>query len=246
MKKNLLSILLICMATAGFAAVVDKDKASTPAITLIDATDTIVIDLSNQTLVGGKVSFPVSIVSDETIYALDFSFKYDETNFDYDTIINLSPLLQSSAYYNTADSTVRYTSFSLDSLSKNTALVTVRLNTFSSYMCNQDINTIKGFLNGDACSIKLINCLSAGINDVNTNDKVKVYPNPATHTLNVESAQNATFVLVDLNGKVIVEPTQVNKDEKFFLNTSAFNNGVYILKLYNDSFISIKKVVVKH
>lgn len=246
MKKNLLSILLGCITTVGFAATGDKNKTSVSAATMIDSTDSIVIDLSNQILNNGKVTFPVSIISDETIYALDFSFKYDQTNFDYDTILNLSPLLQSTAFYNTADSTVRYTSFSLDSLSKNTALVSVRLNTLSSYMCNQDINTIKGFLNGDACSIKLINCLSAGIDNRGHDISEKVYPNPANKILNIESAQNATIVLLDLNGKVIVEPTAINKYEKFMMHTGSLNNGVYFLKLYNDNFVTIKKVVVQH
>ena len=247
MKKILLPILLVFITSVGLAANGDKSKASMPAGTMIDATDTIVINLSNQLLVNGKISFPVSIISDETIYALDFSFKYDQTVFAYDTILNLSPLLQSTAFYNAADSTVRYTSFSLDSLAKNTDLVTVRLNTLSSYMCNQDINTIKGFLNGDACSIKVINCLSAGLLNVNENlNAGAVYPNPTNNILNVESAHNVTVVLLDLNGKVILEPTHINGNEKLQFNTSTFNNGVYFLKLYNDSFLSVKKVVVQH
>lgn len=247
MKNKLLSILLVCIATVGFAAIGDKNKTSVKTGIMIDLTDTIVIDLSNQLLAGGKVSFPVSIISDETIYALDFSFKYDQVNFAYDTIINLSPLLQSTAFYNTTDSTVRYTSFSLDSLSKNTDLVTVRLNTFSSYMCNQDINTVKGFLNGDACSLKIINCLSASIPDLHANNEsVFIYPNPINELLNIESAQNATLILTDVNGKIILAPTPILKDQKFQLHTTAFKSGIYFLKLYNDHFVSVRKVAVQH
>lgn len=243
MKKYILIVLLFSCVSIAVAGNENYGNLTSA----INTNDTIVIDLFNQILAGGKVSFPVSIISDDTIYALDFSFKYDETNFNYDTIINISPSLQSNSFYNTADSTVRYTSFSLDSLSKNTDLVTVRLNTFSSYMCDQDIYNIKGFLNGDACSIKLINCLSAGINDMKeNNNSVIVYPNPANQILNVEFNKNATFTLLDLNGKLIAGPTEISKDENFQLSTKGFNNGVYFLKLYNDSMLVVKKVVVQH
>lgn len=241
MKNYLLSAMLILCVSIVIAS--NKNKGN--SIAAVNANDTIVINLANQTMANGKISFPVSIISDDTIYALDFSFKYDQTNFTYDTILNLSPLLQSSAYYNTNDSTVRYTSFSLDSLSKNTDLVTVRFNTFSSYMCSQDINTIKGFLNGDACSIKLINCLTAGISDANSaSNTVSVYPNPSSQLLNITSAQNASMVLYDLNGKIIVAPTSINKDQKSQLNVSGVVNGIYFLKVYNDNFVTVKKVMI--
>ncbi len=211
----------------------------------VNASDTIVIDLGNQTLIGNKISFPVSISSDDTIYSLDFSFKYNQALFDYDTILNLSPSLQSNSYYNATDSTVRYTSFSLDTVAKNVDLVSVQLTTFSGYMCNQDMNSIKGFLNGDVCSIKLINCLSAGINDqhgMNTN--ILIYPNPASQQLTLVSPQAATAVLMDMNGKLMITPIALNKDENLQLNTSTFANGIYVVKIYNDRFVSLKKLVI--
>lgn len=241
MKKFVLSTLLSFCVLLVSADNNNKKSNSTPTI---NTSDTIVIDLANETMVGNKITFPVFISSDDTIYSLDFSFKYDQTLFDYDTILNLSASLQSNCYYNAADSTVRYTSFSLDTIPKNVNVVSVELTTLSGYMCNQDIYSIKGFLNGDVCSIKIMNCLSASLDANEQSYPISIFPNPASEQVTLVSSYTATAVIMDLNGKILQQPTILSYDEKLTINTNAFANGVYVVKIYNDHFVSLKKLII--
>ncbi len=62
-------------------------------------------------------------------------------------------------------------------------------------------------------------------NDVN----VKVYPNPATSTLNIAAAGKVDAVVMSLDGKTLID----QKDAKS-LNISHLANGMYFIKVYNE------------
>ena len=57
---------------------------------VIDNLDTVVFDLSQAIIVSNKVSFPVYVLSDETINSLDFSFMYNQNNLLFDSIYSHS------------------------------------------------------------------------------------------------------------------------------------------------------------
>ena len=79
----------------------------------IDLSDTVVFDLSQAIITGTSIDIPISIISDDTINALDFSLKYDQVKFLYDSIIDLTTYLQAVSFYNSNDSTIRFTSNSI-------------------------------------------------------------------------------------------------------------------------------------
>ena len=106
----------------------------------IDALDTVVFDLSQAVINGNNVEFPVSIISDDTINSLDFSLKYNQINLSYDTIIDLTTYLQSFAFYNNNDSTLRFTSYCFQAISHDTSLVSIHFNMLSAQIANADFN----------------------------------------------------------------------------------------------------------
>ena len=82
----------------------------------------------------------------------------------------------------------------------------------------------------------------AGIEEYTVNNKVSIYPNPAKDNLTIETNLNIEQRLEILNliGQTIYTNI-INK--KATVNTSAFANGVYILKLSSDKETVVKKFV---
>lgn len=86
---------------------------------------------------------------------------------------------------------------------------------------------------------------SVGINEVEDNLGLTVYPNPANDVINVSLNKeiNATVTLLDVSGKVI--KTQEMNGLSTSLNTASLNSGVYFVTVTNGTSVSTQKVVIK-
>jgi hypothetical protein len=240
MKQHLLTLLL-CISTSLLHA--GNSGADGNSSFTIDVNDTLVFDISQSVMAGNQVSFPVYLLSDDTINAVDFSFSYDETNFSLDTIINLTAYLQ--PLYNYTMGTLYFTSNSLQSIEHAVPLVSVRFNMLGHYLCSDDLNSLLVYLNGDACSVKVVECLSDHVSpDDQINDNLFVYSNPSDGNLNIESAENASAQVFDLKGAAVTPPMEVMANQKLIMNTSAIVPGIYFVKIFNGSFVATRKIAV--
>jgi hypothetical protein len=81
---------------------------------------------------------------------------------------------------------------------------------------------------------------------VKTNEQVNqvsVYPNPSNGLVTVTAANNIKQVEVfDIAGKVIF--TSNNYTNKCNINTTAFNKGMYIIKVQTENAIETTKLLV--
>ncbi len=80
---------------------------------------------------------------------------------------------------------------------------------------------------------------------MNTDNIVNLFPNPATDMLNVIVSEDANVQLLDVSGSEVVANTLVYANQKHEINTANLASGVYMLKVSNNNFVSIKKVVVQ-
>ncbi|GEM_PF-1280216 len=218
----------------------------------IDVYDTVIFDLSQSATINGYTEFPVYFKSDDVIYAFDFSLKYDHNKISYDTIIDLTTYLLDNCYYNPNDSTIRFTSSSLIPIDNNTPLVKVRFDTLTnSAICFGDVHTLKGYLNGDVCSVKLIDCSPLGIAEISP-DKINalVFPNPASKSITIKFQntvlENAVVVISDFTGKNFYQQNQsmniFGKECKVDLKN--FAKGIYILQVHSGTQTFKQKLVI--
>ncbi len=244
MKKHL---LIFCTIFIGFIAQAqnnnhDKVNLKTPSV--INALDTVIFDLSNAVVTGSQVEFPVLFRSDDVVNALDFSMKYDQINFLYDSIYSKAYYITSSSFYNSADQTIRFTSNSFHNYTHDTVLVTVRFTMLNGInFCSADLNTISVYLNGDPCSFKVLNCISLGVVDYdNSLDLVTIFPNPASEKITVKTPNKSTIQLLDISGRQILLQSEINQNSE--INIQNIANGIYLMKIFNERFSTIKKVVI--
>jgi len=78
----------------------------------------------------------------------------------------------------------------------------------------------------------------------NSNDKISLYPNPASDRLNIESAEVITQITVYAYSGKIVLKKNLNSKNEFALNTATFHAGVYIAKIKTGNREVFKRFVI--
>lgn len=253
MKKTLLLFLIFITANALNATTAIKNNTDQPKSPLIiNAGDTVVFDLSNATIVGNYIQFPVSILSDDVVNALDFALKFNYPSFTYDSTFNLTSYISPFGYFNPTDSTLRLTSNSLQTYANNTPLLSIRFNIGSGFTCSDiNLNTITVYLNGDPCSFKVINCtpISTGISAASAaSELLTVYPNPATDFFQVDynsnSAKEIIMVVFDSNGRKIIDEKHsiVEGTNTIKKDVHKFKSGMYFVQLIDSKYNTVQTV----
>lgn len=77
----------------------------------------------------------------------------------------------------------------------------------------------------------------------NTLTKVKLYPNPASNNIRFTNVQEATIMITDVTGKVVLQTEGV--DENSIINVSSLNSGIYLVNIKNESMNETIKFVKK-
>lgn len=138
---------------------------------IIDKKDTVVFDLTGIIFSDQRFKIPVTILSDDIINALDFSFRYNQSKFKWDTIEAIASYkLQTTAFYNATDLKVRFTSNSFQNYQLPGPVVNIWFNVLSGEFTGNDIFDMLVYLNGEPCSYKFItkkpssDCLDAPVN----------------------------------------------------------------------------------
>ena len=86
---------------------------------------------------------------------------------------------------------------------------------------------------------------NVGIDAQNTNSNIKIYPNPTTGFVNINSTETIENIeVVDVSGRSIKFVEGINKKD-FKLNMSNFVTGIYFLRISTNQLTCIQKVSKK-
>ncbi len=76
----------------------------------------------------------------------------------------------------------------------------------------------------------------------NLSDNIKVYPNPASDFVNINSETVISNIKVFSNlGQLVLDVDVLENDYK--VNMSGFENGVYLIKIETEKGITIKRII---
>jgi hypothetical protein len=73
--------------------------------------------------------------------------------------------------------------------------------------------------------------------------EARVYPNPANHTVTIESAQMNRIAVMSVVGQVVYD-VEVNGSDVERLDVSQFEAGVYVLRISSEKGVSSKRITV--
>ncbi len=245
MKKQLLPLVyILVILCSAYQSEAQGNQPVSP--TVINSLDSVYFDLEHATIVGNQVEFPVFFRSDDQIFSLDFEFKYDHALFEFDTVMNLTSYMYALTYYNPNDSVVRLTSYSFSlPYTNDTALVIVRMNVLSGQLCSASLNSVGALLNGDVCSYRIVECLFIGMEENPFAEGVKVYPNPATDHITVDSPVAAGIEIYDVLSGQVYFRTATDGTEPADVDISELRAGVYFVRLENGEHSVVRKITVQ-
>jgi hypothetical protein len=210
----------------------------------VEAMGTVYMNLDQATAGAGYIDIPVSFVSSEKVVALDFATKFNENTLSFEKVItNVSYLTDALANVAADDKILRFTSNSTQAYEADKNIVSIRFKTLGN-ITNADISTVRGLLNGTEVKLELKGNITTGISTNSSNISVQVYPNPASNVINVVSPERAVVELLDLQGRQIVISTMVNANEKQEINTEKIASGMYMIKIFNENFISTQRITI--
>ncbi|MBK7432175.1 MAG: T9SS type A sorting domain-containing protein [Bacteroidetes bacterium] len=98
------------------------------------------------------------------------------------------------------------------------------------------------YLNGEKVNAELLTARNSSISS--NNQQVDVYPNPTNGLISVLANEDAIVQVMDINGSVVYVQTSLMAGQKQEVNLQSLANGIYMIKIYNNNFVSLKKVVV--
>jgi hypothetical protein len=218
-----------------------KDSILSNGSFTVDELDTVVFDIYSGNFNSDFIEFPVSIISDDSIFSLDFSFEFNSLNYVFDTVYPLISPIQYLAHFNEQDLRLRFTSNSFVIYPILTPVVFVGFNILDFSFCELNFFEPKAYLNGDRCSVKITACP-----DPTSIDKIEasqlVYPNPVIGELYIAQPKASKVYISDNLGKIVFE--KFNHQASSSISMEHFDAGMYFLKLETSSSIETFKIIV--
>jgi len=202
--------------------------------TIRNGANQVVFDVKNAIINGNLIDVPVYVRSNEAVNALDFSINYNSNRITFHSVVNNGGNMELLAENSDA---LRVTSNSLENYKTNAAVLYVRFSGTS--VSSNDLVNMEAYINGDRVQA---NTTGAFGNEEMT---VSVFPNPASAVINILSSEDASFELMDVQGKVVANGSFIAAYQNHELNTENLANGMYVLKVFNTDSVSLSKVSIK-
>jgi len=199
----------------------------------IDSLDVIIFNLDQSVIDGDIIQIPVFITSDEQINAMDFSMLMDTLNLDYVSIVEHVADIQYAAF-RAADSKFRFTSNSFSPYPMVPQKVfSVRFKSLKGIVTRNDFLMLTGYLNGERCSFELQmqgDEIFVSNKEIETSD-LFISPNPATDYIYVESDEEGTLDMFDLNGKSVISGYRLTTNDINSIDVQSFPRGTYTVRI---------------
>lgn len=203
---------------------------------LKSSSSTVLFDLANASYEENFVDIPVMASSDEPVNSVSFALMFDTEKMDY---MSVSKLTDVKGLSNSFEGNVWNVSYSLTEYNTEEPLFLVRFMVKEAFN-SEHITFAQGFVNGKEANT-MITEAATGINREEVMD-LRIYPNPATDYLNVETAVASSIELIDMNGRVLF--TSEIMTDQAEINVSDLNSGLYFIKVANEKSTSVEKVVI--
>ena len=89
------------------------------------------------------------------------------------------------------------------------------------------------------------NYVVVGVTGIGENSTiVNLFPNPTKGNVTIQAMNMHRITVVSVLGQVVFD-TELDQDE-YILNMAKFNTGVYMVRVYTDEGVTVKRVTVLH
>jgi Na+(H+)/acetate symporter ActP len=97
----------------------------------------------------------------------------------------------------------------------------------------------------EGCESAPTNTVQVGVTGVgDLSDNVNLFPNPTKGNVTIQAKDMNRITVVSVLGQVVFD-TELDQDE-YILNMAQFNTGMYMVRIYTDGGVTVKRVTVMH
>jgi len=107
------------------------------------------------------------------------------------------------------------------------------------FSCFKEMDTVL-YLNNTFCSYCFCG-LSVDLNEFQSLGKITVFPNPATDKLFIETFQNSSIEISNIEGQIL--QSFITKENNTTLDISSLAKGIYFIKVINENGIATEKFI---
>ncbi len=202
------------------------------------AQQSVIFDLANASYEEHFVDIPVMAASNEAVHSVSFALMFDKEKMEYMSISKLSNV---DGLSNNWEDNVWNVSYSVENYNLEEPLFLVRFMVKESFS-EDHITLAQGFMNGKKVETAVTKAAPTQVKDAVFAD-LRIYPNPASDYLIVESATKANIKMIDMNGRVIF--SNVALTDKAEINVADLAAGMYFIKIENEKSTIVEKVVIR-
>ena len=133
---------------------------------------------------------------------------------------------------------------SFDFVNVNDTIVNLKITSPSTYSGELLVTVTATDINGQESSQSFI-CTIDNTTGVEEREPITInmYPNPTDGMVTIVGAENASLVVIDLFGKVILQQNHLTGSHT--LNLSSFAGGTYLVKIVDKSMTYTQKIIVR-
>ncbi len=203
----------------------------------------IVLDYSQAIASENYIEIPVYLDAGVSVNALDIALKFNEDDFMFNSVVSNTGSINALANFNSNDGVLRLTSSSLLKYENSKVLFYLRFDFRKTASSILDIRSTEGYLDGNRAEVILRNGGAVPHDDQAT---VVLYPNPVKDVLNVKVSSDAHVQLYSIDGNEVYYKSEIKSNEIAEISTKNLANGIYLIRISSDDFITIKKVIVEN
>lgn len=186
--------------------------------------------------------------TNDTINLIGEVYHYGDTLVKITDIYNNSDeTIEISGYHTNYPGFIVVDSFPLDIPANSFYQIHIGIDTKYETQ-NTDVLTLYSNTRSDSMRIasqtRLFNNVIVNIQDNSYQKIVRVFPNPTTDKITIESTNQSLInaILYDIKGNNVYELSNINS-EKLSIDCNKFNNGVYFLKIQTNTNTTTTKII---
>ena len=97
----------------------------------------------------------------------------------------------------------------------------------------------------EGCESAPTNTVQVGVTGIgDLSDNVNLFPNPTKGNVTIQAKDMNRITVVTVLGQVVYD-TELDQDE-YILNMAQFTTGMYMVRIYTDGGVTVKRVTVMH
>lgn len=216
---------------------VDGSWATASAATVKSATDVVKFDLASAYFEENYIDIPVSLSTEEKVNSLDFAILFNDQKISFESVLNFTDYIESN--FNVIGNEMGLTSYSLETYEVDEHIMSVRFYAPNGFEAG-DILEAVAFINGKEVTANFTGTLTSVDN---MQAAVKVFPNPASEYLRIQTPEMVSVQVYDVQGRTILMRENVmNNDE---INVQTLSEGIYMMRISGESVNKMERIVIK-